>query len=130
MDFCLPWDGNLGSWRRNELEAPWRKKLPSRQAGAEGVHEPPRPCHLATPPRVQEERERPRERSTVQEWHLAALPSWSWGCPQGRAGGWHEGGRICGESCGLSWACSRAWGTVSCNPVSLPGNGLRTPYYP
>lgn len=34
----------------------------------------------------------------------AALPSWSWGRPQGRAGGWHEGGRICGgESCRLSW---------------------------
>lgn len=124
--------GTQGSWKRNGTEAPWRKKRPSRQAGAEGVHEPPRTlpssqCH----PQCRRKGERPRERSMVWERHLAALPSWSWGCPQGRAGGWHEGGRICGESCGLELGPAHGpRGAVSCNPVSLPGNWLRRPYCP
>lgn len=56
------------------------------------------------------------------ERHPAALPSWSWGRPQGRAGGWQEGGRICGEeSCRLSGgACSQATGCRLLQPCVSP----------
>lgn len=63
------------------------------------------------------------------ERHLAALPSWSWGRPQGRAGGWREGGRICGgESCGLSWGLLTGHGVRALATPCLPGNWPRRPY--
>lgn len=105
---CLPQDGSIG-----ELEAPMRKEDAQQVAGAEGVCEPPGAlpsshCH----PKCKRKGKRPREKGTAWERCPAALPSWSWGRPQGRAGGWREGGRICGESCGLSWGLfmgHRAW---------------------
>lgn len=129
---CLPWDKTRawGSWRRNKLDAPWRKKRPSRQAGAEGVHESPEalPSSHCHPP-VQEERRKAQRGEHGVGVAPAALPSWSWGRPQGRAGGWHEGGRICGgESCRLSLGPAHgSWGSGSCNPVSLPENWPRRP---
>lgn len=91
------------SSRKNGVDAQWRKERPTRQAGAEGFREPPGPALQPLPPQRRRKGERLRERSTTWERHPAALPSWSWGRPQGRAGGWHEGGRICGgESCRLS----------------------------
>lgn len=63
----------------------------------------------------------------------AALPSWSWGRPQGRAGGWHEGGRICGgESCRLSWGGRGrpAYGPQAPTTLSLPENRPRRPDCP
>ena len=62
----------------------------------------------------------------------AVLPSWSWGRPQGRAGGWHEGGRICeGESCRLSGGGGRpAHGPQAPITLSLPENRLRRPDCP
>lgn len=81
------------------------KEKAAQQAGwgSSGTGTPKDPAIQPLPPQCRRKGERPKERSTVWERHLAALPSWSWGRPQGRAGGWHEWGRICGESCGLSW---------------------------
>ena len=53
---------------------------------------------------------------------LAELPSWSWGRPQGRAGGWRKGGRICGgESYRLSGepTIGHGAGYGLCKPSSL-----------
>ena len=70
---------------------------------------------------MQEERGKTRERSTAWGQCLAALPSWSWGRPQGRAGGWREGGRICGgESCGLSWGLLMGHGVQLLQPRVSP----------
>lgn len=100
---CLPQDGSTGEPEKERARNPTEERR--RSAGEleqKGSGSPRRPCHPATATPSAKGKGKGPERGVAWERCPAALPSWSWGRPQGRAGGWREGGRICGESCGLS----------------------------
>lgn len=114
-----------GSSRKNGLGAPMGgKRGPTSRMGRKGSRSPQGLPSGRCPPQCRRKGDSLRESSAAWERRLAALPSWSWGRPQGRAGGWHEGGRICGgESCRLSggrW--SGATGRRLLQPCVSPGH--------